>query len=55
VLGILGIISAVLALIFGIKSLKYRSNANAIIGTILGGVVLFLFLLVLAVVFAPIF
>lgn len=57
VLGILGIASAVLALIFGIKSLKYRSNANAIIGTVLGGLVLFLFLLAIAVLvaFAPIF
>jgi hypothetical protein len=56
-LGILGIASAVLALVFGIKSLKYQSNANAIIGTVLGGLVLLLFLIVIAVLvaFAPIF
>ena len=56
-LGILGIASAVLALVFGFKSLKYQSNANAIIGTVLGGLVLLLFLIAIAVLvaFAPIF
>lgn len=46
-LGILSIPAAVLALVFGIKSLKGNSNTKGIIGVVMGGVTIGLFLIAL--------
>lgn len=49
-LGILSIPAAVLALVFGIKSLKGNSNTKGIVGVVTGGVTIGLFLIALILV-----
>lgn len=52
ILGLFAIPAAILAVIFGIKSLKGNSNAKGIVGVATGGVTLLLFVIALVVVVA---
>jgi uncharacterized membrane protein HdeD (DUF308 family) len=49
-LGILAIPSAILAIVFGSRSLKGNSNSEGIIGVITGGITIALFIIVVIVV-----